>query len=536
MQFIKPIKIITSSRDIQNIDNLLLDFPNQIELTGNNESTLKNGSFVIFDFGKEYSGGIRIFTKHIADNSSIRIRFGESVGEACSDIGYKGATNDHSPRDFVVKVPHLSDLTFGQTGFRFVRIDFSGEYWQLRNVLAAVDNDERLEIGTFKCDDELVNEIWNTAAYTLRLNLHNGLFWDGVKRDRLCWIGDAYPEAKAAYCLYENPQEVKNTLDFIMKTTTGDDWCCGHPTYNLWFILIVCEKYLYDGNQDETNKYADFILNSLNRFNKLVDEDGTTHLPFNFIDWPSHYNGGDGEELIKKADETVGVSYLIKLTCQKTIKLFDELKNDQIVNVSKEIIRKINNSSLSVKKFKQIAALGVACGEDSNKLDVLLKGGAHGLSTFQSYFILSALAHFGKYDEALDYFKEYYGGMLSVGSTTFWEDFDLEWLDNCSRIDEIPVDGKKDIHGDYGKFCYSGYRHSFCHGWSAGVIPYIVENIVGLKQIDSTHFTLEPHMSYLKSVDCNIPTIKGIIHVLLENKSGKLSIKIDKPEGVFINE
>lgn len=536
MKYIKPIKIIASSNDIEKINNLLLDFPNQIELTGNNEALLKNGNFFILDFGKEYSGGIRIFTKHIADNASIRIRFGESVGETCSDIGYKGATNDHSPRDFVVKVPHLSDLTFGQTGFRFVRIDFSGEYWQLRNIVAAVDNDEREEIGTFKCDDELVNQIWETAAYTLRLNLHNGLFWDGVKRDRLCWIGDAYPEAKAAYCLYENPEEVKNTLDFIMETTTGDDWCCGHPTYNLWFILIVCEKYIYDGDKNNAHKYEQFILNSLNRFNSLVDEDGTTHLPFNFIDWPSHYNGGDGEELIKKDDETVGVSYLIKLTAQKAIELYKELGNKEIVDVSNELIRKINNSTLVVKKFKQIAALGVACGEEKDKLDVLLKNGAHGLSTFQSYFILGALAHFGKYDEALDYFKEYYGAMLSVGSTTFWEDFDLEWLDNCSRIDEMPVAGKKDIHGDYGKFCYSGYRHSFCHGWSAGVIPYIVENIVGLKQIDSTHFVFKPHMSSIKSIDCTVPTIKGLITISLKIKDGEIISKVNKPEGIFIDE
>ena len=533
MKLIKPIRIIANSQNIANIDNFFEDFPNQIELTGHKTIDFDGDGFIILDFGKEYSGGIRIFTKYIAEGSSVRIRFGESVGETCVNVGEKGATNDHSPRDFVVKFPHLSDMTFGQTGFRFVRIDFVGKYWNLRNIVASVDNDTRKETGTFKCDDELVNKIWNTAAYTLRLNLHNGLFWDGVKRDRLCWIGDAYPEAKAAYCLYSDTKEVKNTLDFIKNTTTGEDWACGHPTYNLWFMLIVFEKYLYDKNEDDVHSYEDFILNSLIRFNLLIDEDGTTHLPFNFIDWPSHYNGGDGDELIKKDDESVGVSYLFKLTALKMIDLFNKIKNEEIVKYSKEILRKINNSKLVTQKFKQIAALGVACGEDQDKLDVLLKNGAHGLSTFQSYFILSALAHFGKYNEALDYFKEYYGGMLSVGSTTFWEDFDLEWLENCSRIDEMPIKGKKDIHGDYGKFCYSGYRHSLCHGWSAGVIPYIVENIVGLKRIDATHFTLKPHMSYLKHIKCTVPTINGTIKIELKNNK---IVKLSKPKGIEVNE
>jgi hypothetical protein len=44
----------------------------------------------------------------------------------------------------------------------------------------------------------------------------------------------------------------------------------------------------------------------------------------------------------------------------------------------------------------------------------------------------------------------------------------VAWTNNAFRIDELPVAGKKDIHGDYGEFCYKGFRHSLCHGWSSG--------------------------------------------------------------------
>jgi hypothetical protein len=71
--------------------------------------------------------------------------------------------------------------------------------------------------------------------------------------------------------------------------------------------------------------------------------------------------------------------------------------------------------------------------------------------------------------------KEYYCGMLDKGATTFWEDFDIEWAKNSSRIDELPRDGERDIHGDFGAFCYVGFRHSLCHGWSAGVITFMEE-------------------------------------------------------------
>jgi len=76
---------------------------------------------------------------------------------------------------------------------------------------------------------------------------------------------------------------------------------------------------------------------------------------------------------------------------------------------------------------------------------------------------------------AIDIMKEYYGAMLDIGATTFFEDFNMAWLKNASRIDKMPKKGQDDIHGDRGDYCYKGFRHSFCHGWSSGVIKFIQE-------------------------------------------------------------
>jgi len=133
--------------------------------------------------------------------------------------------------------------------------------------------------------------------------------------------------------------------------------------------------------------------------------------------------------------------------------------------------------------------------------------------------------------------KEYYGGMLSVGATTFWEDFDLAWLEGCGRLDEMPKEGVKDIHGDYGKFCYSSFRHSFCHAWSAGVIPYLIETVAGIKMVgaDMRRVSITPHLSGLKHVKVNFPTPYGILsveHTLQEDGSVKTSVSA--PEGIEI--
>ena len=239
MQYIRFKRIIKASKSLANANDLNKEYPLQISLYSESYVEFHDGDYVILDFGKEISGGIRIFTGFISNDANVRIRFGESVGEACSELGYKGSCNDHSPRDMNVKISTLSDLTFGQSGFRFVRIDFKGEFWKVRNVVCAVDMDERKEEGYFVSNDLLVNKIWKVASHTLRLNLHNGLFWDGVKRDRLCWIGDTYPEMRAANCLYKSVPEIINTLDFTINTT-------GKDGYMIWFVIP--EEYIKPSN------------------------------------------------------------------------------------------------------------------------------------------------------------------------------------------------------------------------------------------------------------------------------------------------
>ena len=96
----------------------------QIGLAEQNTTFFDVNDSVILDFGDEVSGGIRILT-YYGVNVPVRIRFGESLTEACSELrGVQNATNDHSLRDLVIHLQNYSDMSFGQTGFRFVRLDF----------------------------------------------------------------------------------------------------------------------------------------------------------------------------------------------------------------------------------------------------------------------------------------------------------------------------------------------------------------------------------------------------------------------------
>ena len=131
--------------------------------------------------------------------------------------------------------------------------------------------------------------------------------------------------------------------------------------------------------------------------------------------------------------------------------------------------------------------------------------------------------------------KTYYGKMLELGATTFWEDFDVEWAENAAKIDEMPGGDKKDIHGDFGRFCYKGYRHSLCHGWSSGVVAYMSENILGINKIGRDEYSVKPNMYGLNKLKGSYPTPYGEIIVKCEKMAdGSLKTDVHAPDCIKI--
>ena len=474
MRYSCATRIVNVAGNVTNVEALLKEKPLQIGLEEPVLTVVTGKAHIILDFGMELSGGARLLVRKVSGNKKVHLRFGESVSETCAEIGEKNATNDHSNRDMFVDLQNYSDMTFGQTGFRFLRIDTLSDdtvLW-IKSVLAAVDTDTREELGSFECDDPLVNQIWDTAAYTIRLCLQNGYFWDGIKRDRLVWIGDLYPEMRAAQCLFGDVPETENSLKFVQEQSPLPKWMNNIETYSLWWLIILADEYSVSGDKARFACFLPYVKDLIKQFSGFVNEDGTTKYGWDFIDWPSCFT--DGQPIQKKYDSACGTGYLTMVAMKKIKEFLKVYKED--TSLCDEMIEKLSRNERVVGQYKQIAGIGVWAGDVSeNNKEVLLRGGAKGMSTFMSYFILSGVAAYNEYETALNMMKEYYGGMLSVGATSFWEDFNMDWLEGSGRIDEIDP-SKKDLHGDYGAYCYVGLRHSLCHGWSAGVAKFIKEN------------------------------------------------------------
>lgn len=474
-QLLLPKKII-NSENLSNAKTLKVKRPLQVIMRSDddwkNQTAFLSKGYFILDFGKEMNGGIRIITGSMtrfdgakSNSTKIRIRFGESLTECCSKISEKGATNDHSARDFEAVIGSFANVTFGNTGFRFVRIDLLEDVSiGIQNVFCENYILVKKPVYQYNGNDKLVKDIFSVAKRTVDLCAAGDYIWDGVKRDRLVWVGDMHPEMLSLVTLYGRLESVERSLDFVRENTPLSVWMNGISSYSMWWMIIVADYFLMTGAKDFVVRQLDYFKGLIERFDACVLDDGSINYGWNFVDWPTCDSG----------DEQVGVRIINIWAVKKAIEVFASFGLD--TSLCQKVLKKLKAVPLEVKKMKQVIALKfMAEGSISDDEYIkLIEGGAKGLSTFMSYYVLKAIASRDK-QKAIEIMKSYYGAMLDIGATTFFEDFNVEWLDNCSRIDKFPKKGQKDIHGDCGAHCYVGFRHSLCHGWSSAVIKFIKE-------------------------------------------------------------
>lgn len=467
------------------------------------------GAFAVIDFGKELCGGVQFVTRAAYDGTAtIRITLGESLAECYSSLGEKNATNDHSPRDFEAKIANMSDLIFGQSGFRFARIELLSEKAVLIKNIYAINTLPALEKeGFIKTSDPELNQIIETAAYTLKLNFQNGYIWDGIKRDRLVWSGDLHQEIVSSIYLYGDTANITNSLSFLREETPAEKWINNIPSYSAWWVINLCDYCHMTGNSiyfDENKEYAKVILQHLNTSisaEGVMDFGMGNHPMRFFLDWPTQ-NTQDAE---------IGTAAILMVAAKKYLAIEDN-------ESCREILQKLQKYLTMPCEYKQTKAFQIIAGrKEENDSAFLEKDGAWGFSTFMAYYILTGDA-MADGQNMLPMIKEYYGAMLSRGATTFWEDFHIDWLVGSGRIDELPQEGQKDIHGDYGAYCYKGFRHSLCHGWASGVLAFVVEYMLGLRMENGTVLgDLTPHTKGLETMEAKLPVNDGWFVIKIAN-------------------
>lgn len=527
IDFIQPTSVLQRSDNIINTEHLFSSVSLHNVLAPKSYCAVKGKGYLVLDFGKEYFGGIRISfgNNSFKENKPfLRIRFGESLMEACSELGYKGSTNDHSTRDMTVFMSPHSDMTWGSTGFRFVRLDFLEEAdYEIEYIVLAFKHEEEPEL-KFKSSNPRLDAIIEAAKRTLWLNKQDGVFFEGAKRDQHIWAGDLYPEITAAIYSFSSFKNIENTFDFLIQNYPLSTWYNDIISYNAWLILTLLRYFELTGNVKPS--YLKCVHDNLTMFENLIEHDfhleGVEEWGQRFFDWST----------IDQPSAAYGIRYLFTYTLKKIASspVVEEADRD-LANRLYDRLSKTKPVLTDSKAVNSMALL-LEPVDPTPFLDQIRSNGCQGYTVFLTAMILEALAQNNDLEFAYSSMLDYFGGMLQIGGTTLFEEFDLSEIENSCKLDEIPGPHQKDYHGDHGKHCYPGYRKSLCHGWACGVIPFVIEHIVGLKIENGNEISLSPHLLDLEFVEADIPTCHGPIHVSLKRKNGTTLSHIEIPESM----
>lgn len=539
--FIAPKSILRTWGDVSGADALVGRDESQVLFKCDAPVCIMRGTgaAMLVDYGCEIHGDVRIVTELVSNTlgedatANVRLRFGESINEAITPVGEQGSTNDHATRDCIVGISKWAAQETAETGFRYMYIELLDDnvVLKIKSLTGVLIVSDVTAIGTFESSDERLNRVWQTAAYTVYLNMQEYL-WDGIKRDRAVWFGDMNTEVETALAVFGDVDVVRRSLEFGAMTTPLPKWMNGIPSYSFWWLINMYRVYEYSGDREFLSKYENYIKGLIMQTIDCILPDGSwsvTGRMATFIDWSTR-----SDDVAQK----IGFSGLLAFTLDISCKLLEVFGDTELIQKCKDS-KKVLAENAPNPVEQKIAAACLALGglADAKYIDgsFIEQHGVSGYSTFMGYTILNAKALAGNIKGGIKACLDYWGAMLDLGATSFWEDFEIEWA-NGTRIDEFPVENRPAAHGSYGKHCYVGLRLSLCHGWSAGPCPWLTKYVLGvhIEEAGMKVLRIKPALAELKWLRGSVPTPYGEVKISHERRDGKIYTEISAPDEIEI--
>ena len=465
---------------------------------------------ILYDFGKETFGYLKV--KGL--KGCIHIYYGESAEEAmdkehCETLDI--LTGGQSPCEICDSKAfrYVYIETEQNASYEEVLMDF--EYAPL----------EKERSGSFRCSDELLNNIWDTAAYTMDLTTRE-FFMDGIKRDRWTWSGDAIQSYLMNYYLRFDTECVKRTI----RQLRGKDPVTAHVNtimdYTFYWFKSIHDYYLYTADLDFVREMWSRMVTLMNYVEGRLNSDGMAEGQSDdwiFVDWvdfPMHKRGTLCFEqiLLMKAMETMAVcAKLLGVKTDYRVKaesLRNKIKQTFWSYKRKAYYHAIEEGQINqqITKFPNMFAIlyGLAYEEERHEImkSVMLNPAIDPITTpYMRFYELETLCIDGLQTEVLQEIRDYWGGMLHEGATSFWEKYNPEE----TGTQHLAMYGRP-----YGK--------SLCHAWGASPIYLIGKYYLGVQPTKPGYeeYLVKPVLGDLQWMEGDVPTPFGKIHVSMSRQ------------------
>jgi hypothetical protein len=425
--------------------------------------------------------------------------------------------------------------------------------------------------------NNLDTRIWQTAIYTLQLCTQSKFIIDGIKRDRLPWAGDLFIGLVAtAYTSSSNVESIRSTLVVLgrcgldnlitshtrnnntVDTTTNmidTTHINGMVDYTFWFIIShwSYQKYFDDIHflQQEW-RIIQYRLAYLVQWcsDPVSGRFIVTNHDRIFIDWSEDSSdvksttlqilwwyaldcaialtkkivGADDGQVQSNASDILTILIETQSKMEISYLQLEDIqvnfsRHSHIMGVVSGLYKRLNTRASgdwwdhdsSDENWHTIRK--VRCLYDRSR-DALVGDALPQVATpFFRHLEVLAINALGERVLALTNLRRYWGGMLDVNATTFFE----AYTEKETTMSEV------------AQFYNRPYGRSLCHAWAAGPCALYPEILLGLCPLSDgwREWVCDPLLTCIQSISCRIETRYGFIHVQLDN----VNLQVSVPEG-----
>ena len=501
------------------------------EMQGKDGISIGKNGYVLIDF---FHLEIGTLTFQAKGKGTITVRVGETPEEALE-------RDDKKLEQYPLAPVTLSEeggtITLPERALRYVSLecDKGAEITSLRFDASLWPVEHQMQ---FETDDDYVNNLFKMSSATLHTSMHR-FYLDGVKRDFLPWSMDALVSTLAGDYLFGDQQVSKNGISIALMPLDPQKSDIGIPDYPLHALFGLKQNYLRFGDLTTSLQYKDRIIQLLDFYASIVDENGFVHgnygdRQFGYTPGWSTYNGPVRKGVAAYAQIMLYYNYVTgayfadlwkesaladryrKLARNLKKKIFEHFWDDD----RKVFINGTMNDNVTVDKrishhAQYWGILADIFPEEhyDNLFENVLPNlpNYYEVVSYEKGYEFLAYAKAGRIKELWDHIYGVFGDWMDQGHTRFPENFMM----NASRARQLV-------------FYNRPYGLSLCHG--ANGVPVVVgalNGLVGFSQssVKPNEYTIKPELLHLKWIHSRIPVKEGYI-VLKLNAEGESTIDI----------
>ena len=501
------------------------------EMQGKDGISIGKNGYVLIDF---FHLEIGTLTFQAKGKGTITVRVGETPEEALE-------RDDKKLEQYPLAPVTLSEeggtITLPERALRYVSLecDKGAEITSLRFDASLWPVEHQMQ---FETDDDYVNNLFKMSSATLHTSMHR-FYLDGVKRDFLPWSMDALVSTLAGDYLFGDQQVSKNGISIALMPLDPQKSDIGIPDYPLHALFGLKQNYLRFGDLATSLQYKDRIIQLLDFYASIVDENGFVHgnygdRQFGYTPGWSTYNGPVRKGVAAYAQIMLYYNYVTgayfadlwkesaladryrKLARNLKKKIFEHFWDDD----RKVFINGTMNDNVTVDKrishhAQYWGILADIFPEEhyDNLFENILPNlpNYYEVVSYEKGYEFLAYAKAGRIKELWDHIYGVFGDWMDQGHTRFPENFMM----NASRARQLV-------------FYNRPYGLSLCHG--ANGVPVVVgalNGLVGFSQssVKPNEYTIKPELLHLKWIHSRIPVKEGYI-VLKLNAEGESTIDI----------